>query len=963
MKTKLKSILAAALCAVGFAAQAVDPVTYLDWDEVNHKLTNATCTAYETVTASSPTSFAAGKTYVVKGAVTRSGAITVKGVEPSPTRFILCDGAKLTASKGLTVSKGYVLVICAQEGGTGALEAKGASNGAGIGGGSATKVAGGTITINGGVVTATGGSGGAGIGGSSGKAGGKVTINGGTVTATGGNGGAGIGGGSGQSGTGGTVTINGGVVMATGGNGGAGIGGGIGAAGGTVAINGGSVTATGTGGAAVAGIGRGANSAPGTVTFGTSFAGGVLAGTNAASAVYMTTEAYAADHNASYVTMPQFALKIPAPSGYSYVVSNETAQLTGVLADGTNTYGVVTGATVKVYFTLDEGYIWKVSPKENPMVVEKITGDTVVDAKDLPTAERALTVTNVKTATHWPWNGKIDITCDLTGEGMVQLAVALTTNGVKVCDATAANITGTTEVDLDAVGGVTNGVTFVWDAKADVNDAAFLSDQAKITVTATKASPSASAESAAFAIDVREEIALAKGAVTVAGVRYSDTAWGAADAADVTLGWTNETTSATGVLKTGLTGSGVKDVALPKKNGAYKLTHSTGGLTSFVSFTVTGQPVSVTLPTTTGYGFAVSNLTGTAEEILPTEVGGTTYLLPIGAKVGIYAVAEEGYVVTGKPYIIEEVASDTTIDTSKLPTAEKGKPEISAVSAAAELDLTPGDRVARDEETLVVNPAWGGVKTATVQIDGEPKKRTYDCASNDLWTASALEPGRYGMELEAGTHPGAAGFWKVGADWIVLEGSNFAADVTLEGGRTYLVFGTNTIGGTLTAAADSLFLYDEGAPAGFKGEIAELPKMYRLDEVDGLKRIIAKAPGCEDNPWKVGKDGTDCPRVDERLGAGRQRQGNRGRACVDQGLGRHRVRHRGGQGHRRERDERRGGGVHGDRRGEADAAGRLARRVPGGGRLVRGDGRRDGVVAAHGAGREVPAALSVERQG
>ena len=185
------------------------------------------------------------------------------------------------------------------------------------------------------------------------------------------------------------------------------------------------------------------------------------------------------------------------------------------------------------------------------------------------------------------------------------------------------------------------------------------------------------------------------------------------------------------------------------------------------------------------------------------------------------------------------------------------KPEISAVSAAAELDLTPGDRVARDEETLVVNPAWGGVKTATVQIDGEPKKRTYDCASNDLWTAKALEPGRYGMELEAGTHPGAAGFWKVGADWIVLEGSNFAADVTLEGGRTYLVFGTNTIGGTLTAAADSLFLYDEGAPAGFKGEIAELPKMYRLDEVDGLKRIIAKAPGCEDNPWKVGKDGTE----------------------------------------------------------------------------------------------------------
>ena len=234
--------------------------------------------------------------------------------------------------------------------------------------------------------------------------------------------------------------------------------------------------------------------------------------------------------------------------------------------------------------------------------------------------------------------------------------------------------------------------------------------------------------------------------------------------------------------------------------------------------------------------------------------------------VTVTATPEKGYLLKslvwndGTDHDITEAKSFTMPLACVTVTAEfekAAKTEVSAVSAAAELDLTLGDRVARDEETLVVNPAWGGVKTATVQIDGEPKKRTYDCASNDLWTAKALEPGRYGMELEAGTHPGAAGFWKVGADWIVLEGSNFAADVTLEGGRTYLVFGTNTIGGTLTAAADSLFLYDEGAPAGFKGEIAELPKMYRLDEVDGLKRIIAKAPGCEDNPWKVGKDGTE----------------------------------------------------------------------------------------------------------
>ena len=347
MKTKLKSILAIALCAVGLSAWAADPVTYLDWDDVNKKLTNATCTAYETVTASSPTSFDTGKTYVVTGAVTRSGAITVKSVAVRPARLILCDGAKLTASKGLTVAGSYALVICAQEGGTGALEATGGNGGAGIGGGYVTKIAGGTITINGGVVTATGGNGGAGIGGSSGKDGGTVTINGGTVTATGGNGGAGIGGG---------------------------------------------------------------NSAarPGTVTFGAAF--GVLAGEDAASAQPVAQEDYEQDHSAAYV-------QIGPPA------------------------------------------------------------------------------------------------------------------------------------------------------------------------------PTASGESEKFAFDVREEIALAEGAVTIAGVSYSDTAWGAADPANVTLGYTNETTGAMGELKPGLTGEDVTEVDLPPKDGGYRLTHSTGKLTSFVKFTVSGYPL------------------------------------------------------------------------------------------------------------------------------------------------------------------------------------------------------------------------------------------------------------------------------------------------------------------------------------------------------------------------------------
>ena len=97
----------------------------------------------------------------------------------------------------------------------------------------------------------------------------------------------------------------------------------------------------------------------------------------------------------------------------------------------------------------------------------------------------ALAVANVTTATHWPWDGKIDVTCDLTGAGKVQLSAALTTNGVTVCTAKAENITGETVIDLDQVGGVTNGVKFTWDAKADC-PAGFNSKDTKVKVTAKK---------------------------------------------------------------------------------------------------------------------------------------------------------------------------------------------------------------------------------------------------------------------------------------------------------------------------------------------------------------------------------------------------------------------------------------------------------------------------------------------
>lgn len=115
------------------------------------------------------------------------------------------------------------------------------------------------LEINGGTVTARGGSDSAGIGGRNGESAGTITINGGTVTASGGSYSAGIGGGNG--GNSGTITITGGEVNATGNNNAAGIGGGYRGSGETITINNGTVTAK--GGSSAAGIGGGNHSVTG----------------------------------------------------------------------------------------------------------------------------------------------------------------------------------------------------------------------------------------------------------------------------------------------------------------------------------------------------------------------------------------------------------------------------------------------------------------------------------------------------------------------------------------------------------------------------------------------------------------------------------------------------------------------------------------------------------------------------
>ena len=267
-------------------------IKYLDWNGEGLFETNVTDYTFVMPEMSV---LEAGRTYVVADEVARNGEIVVNGTPDKPTCLILCDGAKLTVTStaggqaSIQVSSAGAetnsLVICGQAAGTGVLAVINlADGGAGIGGGNYGSC--GMVTINGGMVTATGGSGGlcgAGIGGGYYGDGGMVTINGGTVTATGGSGdlgggGAGIGGG--WSGAGGTVTINGispersespsgdgyqgCTVTATGGKNGAGIGGGFNGAGGEVTINGGTVTATGNDGGA--GIGGGHGGAGGDIT-------------------------------------------------------------------------------------------------------------------------------------------------------------------------------------------------------------------------------------------------------------------------------------------------------------------------------------------------------------------------------------------------------------------------------------------------------------------------------------------------------------------------------------------------------------------------------------------------------------------------------------------------------------------------------------------------------------------------
>lgn len=159
---------AAAPSTTTVTTPAAAAVSYLD---ENGK--TQTCQQYTTLTADT-TQWSDGW-FVASGTVTLSGRVTVTG----DVKLILTDGAQLDVT-GITLAPTAALTLYAQSTGAqqGVLKAVTADpSAAAIGGDNST--AQGTLTINGGAITATSDTGTA-------LTGQTITIQGGTVTATGG---------------------------------------------------------------------------------------------------------------------------------------------------------------------------------------------------------------------------------------------------------------------------------------------------------------------------------------------------------------------------------------------------------------------------------------------------------------------------------------------------------------------------------------------------------------------------------------------------------------------------------------------------------------------------------------------------------------------------------------------------------------------------------------------------------
>ena len=262
------------------------------WDGTNKKVVKTTTTIPDGQTVHDISSYGSGGTLTGWVMVSGTRTITSNLKCSGDVHLILCDGAQLTLTQGLTVNvnNSATLHIYSQSYGPamGKLTVTNSSKAAGIG--SEDNRVAGNIEIHGGDVKATGGTCGAGISGGAYIDGGTVIIYGGRVEAHGGTGtgsgygesygGSGIGGGGSTYydsskkcyGKGGNVTVYGGSVYAYGGQRAAGIGGGgwnayyeenSNPSGGTLTVHGGYVEARGD--KYAAGIGGGQNGSGATV--------------------------------------------------------------------------------------------------------------------------------------------------------------------------------------------------------------------------------------------------------------------------------------------------------------------------------------------------------------------------------------------------------------------------------------------------------------------------------------------------------------------------------------------------------------------------------------------------------------------------------------------------------------------------------------------------------------------------
>ena len=818
------------------------PVSYLDWN--GEKIVEKVATDYEYYYGDFM--LAGDKTYVVCEDMVINLRIKVNGTAEHPTRLILCDGVTLTAAKGVEVSLGEdgaitnALIICGQTQGGGTLIATGDDDSAGIGGGPDGGDAG-MVTINGGIVMAMAGVEAAGIGGGYYGNGGTVTINGGAVTAIGADGGAGIGGG--WSGAGGTVTINGGTVTASGGESGAGIGGGA------------------------------YSEDAGMVTFGVSFEGGVLAGADVTHASVLTTDEFVQDHSAAYVTMPVAALRIPQIAGVTYVVSNGTDEIEGVRMNGTNTYRVAIGDSLKLYFVRDPDCTYVQEPKANPKILGEVTGVMTIGLEDLPTVrvppiayldwddgklvEKATTdyleyrgdvalaggVTYVvrkdmSVGFRFRVNGTVDnptrlILCDgatlLATQG-VEVSVDednAITHALIICGQTqgSGTLIATGSEDSAGIGGGINGaggavtinggtVFACADTESGGDDGAGIGGGifgagGSVTINGGTVTATGGENGAGIGGGYN----CAGGTVMITGGKVA--ACGGKSGEDIGHGRGSED-SGTVMVSGGLFWEGLKDEWIAK--GYTKFANDDTKTKDQYPWMVLHR-VKITLPTDVPEcSYVVSNLT-TGAEIEPSggQEGGATYLLPVGDHVAIFCVPSEGYMVIGtNPHDIPEVTAETTVVVENLPTVLPARTAefflgegIASVTFTTEPAVTSG--VATVDFTLSPIPQGTKINIEVICADGyDEYVGTNEFVVGEEDICVALE-----TSLPAVEYCDAQGR-RLEAEHVVV--LNARAGGVLGDGKWYLITGTNEVNRTLSVRGEVNLILVDGAKLTVVGE-------------------------------------------------------------------------------------------------------------------------------------------------